>query len=88
MEKTCVEVCKKAVFRRRTTECVGGDILLVTTGLECSAYPVSGIAFRRRQGYCPVADVYFDKDKQAAYVKSKLETRKKKVGQQKQVKVK
>jgi hypothetical protein len=50
----------------------------------CTVYSEEGQKLRERLGYCPVADKYFDPDKQEAYEKSKNPKGRGRVGQQKQ----
>lgn len=37
----------------------------------CTVYPYEGTEFRINQGYCPIPDIYFNPEKQAAYEKER-----------------
>lgn len=51
--------------------------------MRCMTYGLKGQLFRIRMGYCPIADKYFNADKQANYESSK-QTKKAVSKQQKQ----
>lgn len=50
----------------------------------CNVYGYKGMKLRIRLGYCPIADKFFDAEREEAYMKEKFPNRKKRVGQQKQ----
>jgi hypothetical protein len=56
---------------------------------EMCAYPPTDLSvfvknIRELYGYCPVADMYFDEERQEAYELSKIPIGKRRMGQQKQ----